>query len=151
MSGPAAASLPTAGDTQVPAALLHPQAFPQPVASSRLIETALSWVILAGEFAYKIKKPLRNDFIDASSLERRRFLCGEELRLNQRYSRGLYLDVVPIGYDERGIGFCRGTSAIDYAVRMRRFDPALELTRALAERQVSIEEMERFGAALAQK
>ena len=149
MSEPAAVPLPTAAAGQFPDALLCTQAFPEAVPAPCLIETALSWVILAGDCAYKIKKPLHNDFIDASSVERRLFLCTEELRLNQRYSHGLYLDVVQIGCDETGIGFGRGRTAIDYAVRMRQFDPAMELTRALNERRVTTEEMGQFGTALA--
>jgi len=59
-------------------------------------ETHISWVLLTGQYAYKIKKPVQFGFVDFSTLERRRYFCEEELRLNRRYSSDLYLDVVPI-------------------------------------------------------
>lgn len=132
-----------------PTILLNAAAFPHPVYSLRLIETALSWVILSGEYAYKIKKPLHTDFIDASSLEGRHFLCQQELRLNQRFSKDLYLSVVPIGVDERGIGINRGECPVEYAVQMRQFDQSKLLAHALAHSHVSVAEMSCFGADLA--
>jgi len=54
---------------------LSPTAFPHPVMRFRVIETHISWVVLTGSFAYKIKKPVRYDFLDASTLARRRELC----------------------------------------------------------------------------
>jgi len=59
-------------------------------------ETHISWVILAGPFAYKIKKPVRFAFVDFTSLAARRDACLEELRLNRRLTPELYLDVLPI-------------------------------------------------------
>jgi len=86
-----------------------------------VIETHISSVLLAGEFAYKIKKPLNLGFLDFSTLERRRFCCHEEVRLNGRLEPDIYLDVVPITdmFDAPKIG---GEGVpIEYAVRMRRF------------------------------
>lgn len=106
--------------------------FPHPVAGVEVVETHISWVVLAGEFAYKIKKPLDLVFLDFSTLEKRRHACEEEVRLNRRLAPELYLDVVAVtGTPEQpAIG---GTGApIEYAVRMRRFDRAQELDRLLA-------------------
>ena len=61
-----------------------------------LHETHISWVFLAGDYAYKVKKPITNDFLDYGSLALRKRMCEEELRLDARYSEGLYLGVVPI-------------------------------------------------------
>src|SRR5512146_2352094 len=61
-----------------------------------LIETHISHVLLSGGFAYKIKKPLNLGFLDFSTLDKRRFYCEEELRLNRRLAPDLYLDVVAI-------------------------------------------------------
>ena len=61
-----------------------------------LIETHISYVLLAGAFAYKIKKAVRFDFLDFTTLSQRRFFCQEELRLNRRLAPAIYLDVVPI-------------------------------------------------------
>ena len=64
--------------------LLVPEAFPHPVGDIQLIETHISWVILTGEFAYKIKKPVDLGFLDFRELERRHHFCNEELDLNRR-------------------------------------------------------------------
>jgi aminoglycoside phosphotransferase family enzyme/predicted kinase len=87
-----------------------------------LRETHISWVILCGEFAYKIKKPVNFGFLDFSSLELRRHFCEEELRLNRRFSPELYLAVVPITQDEQGPMIDGIGPTIDYAVKMRRFN-----------------------------
>ncbi len=71
-------------------------AYPHPVGAVELIETHISVVLLAGEFAYKLKKPVDLGFLDFSTLARRQFFCQEELRLNRRLAPALYLGVVPI-------------------------------------------------------
>lgn len=97
--------------------------------SSSIVETHISYVILAGRRAYKIKKPLRLDFLDFSTLARRRGACEDELRLNRRTAPELYLRVVPIlGTPDAPrlgleVGAGGGDDAIEYAVEMRRFDP----------------------------
>lgn len=87
-----------------------------------LRETHISWVILCGEFAYKIKKPLDFGFLDFSSLERRQHFCQEELRLNRRFAPELYLAVVPVTRGTSGAQLLGDGPVIDYAVKMRRFD-----------------------------
>lgn len=94
--------------------------YPHPVNEVRLLETHISWVLLAGEFAYKIKKPVDFGFLDFSSLAKRQFFCREELRLNQRFAPGLYLDVVSIaGSPQQPV--LGGKPAFEYAVKMQRF------------------------------
>jgi len=61
----------------------------------RVIETHVSHVLLTGEFAYKIKKPLNLGFLDFSSLDKRLHACRDEVRLNRRLAPAIYLDVVP--------------------------------------------------------
>ncbi|MDO9141609.1 MAG: AAA family ATPase [Methylobacter sp.] len=114
-----------------------------------LIETHISWVLLTGQHAYKIKKPVNFGFLDFSTLEKRRFCCDEELRLNQRFAADLYLEVVPItGTPERpdlgGTG-----SAIEYAVKMLRF-PAGQLLRTAAEsHELSTDETDQLAKLIA--
>ena len=82
---------------QLIAGLLRPAAYPHPVHEPiRVAETHISWVLLTGEFAYKVKKPIRLSFLDYSTLDRRRALCEEELRLNRRLAPDLYLGVSTI-------------------------------------------------------
>ena len=101
--------------------LLDPRCYPHPVEKVDLLETHISYVLLAGEFAYKIKKALALPFLDYSTLELRRRYCEEELRINRRTAPALYLEVVPIR--DCASGPCVGTAGdpAEYAVRMRRF------------------------------
>jgi aminoglycoside phosphotransferase family enzyme/predicted kinase len=103
------------------AALMRPAAYPHAAARVELIETHISSVLLAGEFAYKIKKPVNLGFVDFSSLAQRRFYCEEEVRLNRRTAPQLYLDVVPIAGTELQPRLGGEGTPIEYAVRMRRF------------------------------
>ncbi len=86
-------------------------ALPDPVEACR--ETHISWVLLAGPFAYKLKKPVTLPFLDYATVEQRRFYCQEELRLNRRFAPDLYLEVVEL--------------AGEPAVKMKRFDEAQRL------------------------
>lgn len=95
--------------------------FPHPVKDIRILETHISWVILTGHYAYKLKKPVNLGFADFSTLEKRHFYCLEELRLNQRLAPTLYLEVLPItGSPERPILNGAGHS-IEYTLKMREF------------------------------
>lgn len=101
-------------------ALRNPGTYPHPVKQVRMLETHISWVFLAGRFAYKVKKPVNFGFLDFSELNRRQFFCEEELRLNRRLAPKLYLEVLAIGGTAEVPVF--GTQpAIEYAVKMRRF------------------------------
>lgn len=103
-------------------ALRDPACYPHPVDRVEVIETHISWVLLAGDFAYKLKKPVRLPFLDFSTLALRRHHCEEELRLNARAAPDLYLAVVGIGGGAQRphVGMA-GEPAIEYAVKMRRF------------------------------
>ncbi|MFO1422579.1 MAG: AAA family ATPase [Candidatus Competibacteraceae bacterium] len=115
------------------AALLQPARYPHPVATVEHLQTHISHVLLAGDYAYKIKKPLNLGFLDFTSLEQRKYYCEEELRLNGRLAPEIYLDCLPIGGEPAnpvlGAG---GGVAIEYAVRMRRFPQEALLDRVLA-------------------
>ena len=89
-----------------------------------LRETHISWVILCGEFAYKIKKPVNFGFLNFSSLELRHYYCEQELRLNRRFSPELYLAVVAITQGGQGPQIEGDGPILDYAVKMRRFKEA---------------------------
>ena len=91
--------------------------------ASQCIETHISWVIVAGEFAYKLKKAVRFDFLDYSTIESRCFFCHEEVRLNQRLAPTLYLGVVSIRSSPESamIDVEEAGEIIEYAVKMRAF------------------------------
>lgn len=115
------------------AALLEPSCYPHPVARVEVRETHISWVLLAGAYAYKVKKPVRLSFLDFSTLAARRRYCEEELRLNRRTAPELYLAVVPIVATACGLRIEASGEAIEYAVKMRRF-PDEALADAMARR-----------------
>lgn len=101
---------------------LEAASFPHAVDQISVIETHISFVILTGPFAYKIKKALALGFLDFGTLERRLFFCEEELRLNRRLAAPLYLDVVAIGGTPEVPRIGGGLPALEYAVRMVQFD-----------------------------
>jgi len=105
-------------------ALLRPGAYPHPVPGVSLVETHISWVLLAGEFAYKIKKPVKLPFLDFSTLAQRAFYCREELRLNRRFAPEIYLEVVGIFNTPQLPQWQGSGEPFEYAVKMRRFDEA---------------------------
>jgi len=111
--------------------LLSPDCFPHPADSVELIETHISWVFLAGDFAYKLKKPVDLGFLDFTTLERRAHFCAEELRINRRLAPDLYLDVVTLRRDHGRLRFGDQGEVVDYAVLMRRFDQDQQLDRCL--------------------
>lgn len=111
--------------------LKQPTLFPHPAKDVKLIETHISWVLLAGRYAYKIKKPVDFGFLDFSDLAKREFFCREELRLNQRLAPHLYLGVIAIGGCAEAPAFGQ-QPAFEYAVRMRRFAADKTLDAQLA-------------------
>jgi uncharacterized protein len=131
------------------ASLLTPQAYPHPVTSVALVETHISWVLLTGEFAYKIKRPVCYSFVDLRSPERRAFFCSEELRLNRRFAAELYVEVVEITAS-RGKASVAGTGpVIEHAVRMRQFEQKNELDRLLEAGRIETAALEAFGREIA--
>ena len=101
-------------------ALQQTAAYPHPVADVKLVQTHISYVLLAGDFVYKIKKPVNFGFLDFTSLDKRRHFCEEELRLNRRLCPSLYLKVLPITQDDDEIHLNGSGAAIEYCVKMAR-------------------------------
>jgi aminoglycoside phosphotransferase family enzyme/predicted kinase len=116
-----------------PRLLLDPACYPHPAGDVGLITTHISWVFLAGEYAYKVKRPVSLPFLDFRDIESRRRYCNEELRINRRTAPELYLDVVPIVSTPGGMRLGGTGEPVDYAVRMRRFSQE-DLAVQLAER-----------------
>lgn len=111
--------------------LRNPDYYDHPVDKVELIETHISWVLLTGRFAYKVKKGVDFGFLDYSSLEKRQCQCEEELRLNRRTAPQLYLEVVPIGGSAQAPVLHR-QPAIEYAVKMQQFPQQALLSQVAA-------------------
>ncbi len=104
-------------------------------------ETHVSWVFLAGDFAYKVKKPITTSFLDYGTLARREWFCREELRLDRRYAADLYLDVVPITNDHGGVRVEGAGVPIEFAVKMRRFPDDALLSERLDQGILSVRDV----------
>jgi uncharacterized protein len=117
-------------------AMMRPGFYPVPPPQVELIQTHISYVFVAGAYVYKLKKPVRFSFIDCTSLDQRRHLCAEEIRLNRRLAPEVYLGMFPIfraGADfELGEEGANPGEVADYVVKMRRLPAERTLDRMLA-------------------
>ena len=125
--------------------LLKAGAYPHPVDRVRLVQTHMSWVLLTGEFAYKIKRPVHYAFVDLREPAKRAFFCEEELRLNRRFTTDLYLEVCAITASKGKARIGGPGPVIEHAVRMRQFATEEELDRLLANERIVPAELETFG------
>lgn len=103
---------------------LNPLNYSEKVESIKHIETHISHVFIAGNYVYKIKKPVNFGFLDFTTLKKRRFYCYREVELNSRLSKDLYIGVLPIYSFDKGFSFQRkaGSKIIEYAIKMNRID-----------------------------
>jgi len=131
------------------AALQRPECYPHPVSQVQVIETHISWVLLTGEYAYKIKKPVNLGFADFSTLGLRRHYCEEELRLNRRLAPDLYLDVVTIRGDAATPRIGGDGPVLDYAVKMAQFPQDALASRRLAAGTFGPAEIDALAARIA--
>jgi aminoglycoside phosphotransferase family enzyme len=130
--------------------LLTPQAYGAGVGRVDRIDTHASSVFLAGDRAYKLKRAVRYDYLDFSTLERRRTLCHAELALNRRTAPSLYVDVVPVTReaDRRLVLGGHGTP-VDWLIRMRRFDQDGLFDRMAARNALDLDVMPPLAGAIA--
>lgn len=129
--------------------LCQASCFSHPVDNLQLIETHISWVILTGAWVYKIKKPVDFGFLDFSTLEKREFCCHEEVRLNNRTGADLYVAVVPVCESAAGLSIEGEGTVIDFAVKMRQFDPRATLKELLEAGEVPIGAFGQMGYQIA--
>lgn len=132
------------------AALRNPEVYPGSGFAVEAIETHCAWVFLAGEHAYKLKKPMRLDRMDNLSLSSRLRNCLEEVTLNRRLAPHVYLDVIALRSDAHGrLSFGDDGIPVEWLVRMRRLPRELLLDRAIAEHRVTDEAIDRAAELLA--
>lgn len=124
--------------------------FPEPTYRVEAIETHMSWVFLTDGYAYKLKKPVRHDFLDFSTIEARRHYCEEEVRLNRRLSADIYLGIAALTLDTLGHLQLDGSgTAIDWLVRMRRLPTQQMLDYAVRHGTANEADIRRVAARLA--
>ena len=114
------------------------------------IDTHSAIVFLAGERAYKLKRAVRFDYLDFSTVERRRAMCDAEVRLNRRTAPELYRGVVPITREPGGaLALCGSGSPVDWVVEMKRFSQEALFDRLAAAERLELELMPSLAAAIA--
>lgn len=130
-------------------ALSDPGAYPHRVGEVSVLHTHISVVFLAGDFAYKVKKPVDLGFLDFTTLERRRTDCEEEVRLNRRLAPTVYLGVVPIIRLNGRVRVGGGGPAFEYAVKMKRLPEEATLRARLARGKVERPDVDALGRRVA--
>jgi uncharacterized protein len=131
-------------------ALARPALYPGRPDRVEVRETHISWVFLAGERAYKLKKPLVLPFLDYGTPLRRREMCREEVRLNRRLAPDLYLGVRAVAATDDGFELAQEDDprAVDYLVEMRRYDERSTLAGKLERGELKREEIARLARVL---
>ncbi|MCS5515638.1 AAA family ATPase [Pseudomonas qingdaonensis] len=132
------------------AALQNPALFAHPVKEFQVIETHISWVLLTGEYAYKIKKPMNFGFLDFTELSGRAHFCAEELRLNQRLTDDLYLEVLPITGSVEAPQLGGDGAPIEYALKMRQFPQNQMLSTLQANGELTAAHIDQMARQIAQ-
>ena len=118
--------------------LKRPQSYPETTDRVEAVETHMSWVFLGDAFAYKLKKPVRYDFLDFSTPEARRLDCEAELQLNRRLAPDVYLAVLPLLQAEDGrLGVEAPGQPVDWLVKMRRLPAACMLDQLIERHAVT--------------
>jgi len=120
-------------------ALLDPEVYPDHPPRVELAQTQISYVCIAGEYVYKIKKPVDMGFLDYTTLEKRLYYCRREVELNRRLCADTYLDVVPISYDNRRAVIGGKGEVKEYAVKMRRLPQDKMMDALLVKNKVTAE------------
>jgi uncharacterized protein len=124
--------------------------FPDTCKNSEFTETHISWIVLTDHFAFKIKRPVDLDFLDFSTLEKRKLFCHREAELNKRLAPDMYMGVVPI---TRSLSVekkpCEGKEIIEYAVQMKRMDNEKEMHKMLQKKQVTQSHLDKLAKTIA--
>lgn len=130
-------------------AMREPSFYPHPVQAVSLRETHISWVFLTGSLVYKVKKPVNLGFLDFTTLDRREHFCRQEVALNRRLARDVYLEVLPITREGDGYRLTGEGETVDYAVKMRQLPSGETLRRRLPDGRFDTAALDRLAGTLA--
>jgi aminoglycoside phosphotransferase family enzyme/predicted kinase len=131
--------------------MLQPGFYPHPVKEPiQLSQTHVSYVLLTGDYAYKLKKPVNFGFLDFSTLEKRQHFCQEELRLNRRGAAELYLEVLPITLEGEKYQLGGMVEPVEYVVKMREFPQETLLSNLFETGKLNEAHLEELGRVVAQ-
>jgi aminoglycoside phosphotransferase family enzyme len=112
--------------------LLTSDSYGHPAAGVQLIQTHISYVVIAGEFVYKFKKPMNFGFLDFSTLDKRAHYCLQEITLNRRLCPEIYLERVTVTRAPEGYALGGDGDIVEYGVKMRRLEEEQMMGRVLA-------------------
>ncbi len=138
----------TVSDAEKVEFLSRPGSYPDRVGEVVLRETHMSWVFLAGDKVYKLKKPVRFPYLDFSRMSYREAACRAELTLNKRLAPDVYLDVVALTSGPNGLDIGGDGTAVDWLVVMRRLDERDMLDRTILESRLRSWQLDRLAATL---
>jgi aminoglycoside phosphotransferase family enzyme/predicted kinase len=130
--------------------MLDPATYNEQTKTVECIQTHISYLFLTEQFVYKIKKPVDFGFLNFTTLDRRRFYCNEEIRLNRRLSPDIYISVVEVRDTEKGIRIGFDGNIMEYAVKMKRLPASHMLDRLLAENRVTPLDIKRIASVIAE-
>ncbi len=126
-----------------------PAVYPHKPESVQVIQTHISVVFLAGKFVYKVKKSVNLGFLDFTTLEQRRYFCEQEVKLNSRFSEGIYLGVVDICESQSGINLSGEGQIIEVAVLMSRIPEDRIMTNMLKNDLITADILDRLADRIA--
>jgi uncharacterized protein len=124
------------------------QAYSQANADVIHRETHMSWIFLADDTVYKLKKPVRFPYLDFSTLARREVACRAELALNRRLASDVYLGIVPLVATRLGLSIGGSGTIVDWLVVMRRLEESQTLEHAVLERRIEARQLDRLATTL---
>ena len=130
-------------------AMQRPGFYPHGVTTIRQRDTHISKVFLTGRYVYKIKKPVNLEFLDFTTLEKRRHFCHQEVTLNRRLTRNVYLDVVPITFRDGRYHLAGSGRPVEYAVKMRQLPDDRSMVRLLRKGKIDEEALQDLARILA--
>jgi len=130
-------------------ALLNPEIYPDHPKELGFLETHISLLFFTGNYVYKVKKPVDFGFLDFTSLEKRKYFCEQEVKLNRRLSPEIYLGVVKITQESDRILFDGRGEVVEYAVKMKQIPGELLMDRLLEKGQVTPKMIEAVSEKLA--
>lgn len=129
--------------------LKDPATYGHPCAEIQIVETHISWVVLTGDWAYKLKKPVNFGFVNFTTLELRKVACMDELRLNKRTAPELYDSIVPLTSQQSGPKFGGCGPILEYSIRMRQFDVNDTFDRLQEQKGLSDQNIETLARSVA--
>ncbi len=129
-------------------ALKDPAAYDEEVDYIRLLQTHISYVFLTGKYAYKIKKPVNFGFLDFTTLEKRKFYCEEELRLNRRLCEDMYIAVLPITISGGSVKINGSGKTVEYTVKMKELPQESLMSKLLNKGKVDMNIMDEIAKIL---